>query len=90
LGNVGRNGGGYYAPRPLIRNITLVVNPHIGEHIYNGTVASAEFLDELFDYLRKKPCQATGDANTTPTILPWSVLRGRLNLIERATAPALS
>jgi type I restriction enzyme M protein len=53
MGNAGRNGGEYYTPRPLIRTIIKVVNPKIGEKIYDGAVGSAGFLVESFDYLIK-------------------------------------
>ena len=53
MGNAGRNGGEYYTPRPLIRAIIQVVNPQLGERIYDGAVGSAGFLCESFDYLRK-------------------------------------
>ena len=52
MGNAGRNGGEYYTPRPLIRAIVRVVNPKIGERIYDGACGSAGFLCEAFDYLR--------------------------------------
>ena len=52
MGNAGRNGGEYYTPRPLIRAIVKVINPQIGETIYDAAVGSAGFLVEAFDYLR--------------------------------------
>jgi type I restriction enzyme M protein len=52
MGNAGRNGGEYYTPRPLIRAIVRVVNPRLGETIYDGACGSAGFLCEAFDYLR--------------------------------------
>ncbi|HRV99827.1 MAG TPA: N-6 DNA methylase, partial [Aminobacteriaceae bacterium] len=36
MGNAGRNGGEYYTPRPLIRAIVEVVDPKIGERVYDG------------------------------------------------------
>jgi type I restriction enzyme M protein len=36
MGNVGRNGGEYYTPRPLIRAMIKVVKPKIGERVYDG------------------------------------------------------
>lgn len=53
MGNAGRNGGEYYTPRPLIRAMIQVVNPKIGERIYDGACGSAGFLCEAHDYLRK-------------------------------------
>jgi len=52
MGNAGRNGGEYYTPRPLIKTIVKVVNPQIGETVYDGAVGSAGFLVEAFDYMR--------------------------------------
>ena len=54
MGNAGRNGGEYYTPRPLIRAMIQVVDPKIGETIYDGACGSAGFLCESFDYLQKK------------------------------------
>lgn len=51
MGNAGRNGGEYYTPRPLIKAIIKVVNPQIGQTIYDGAVGSAGFLCEAFKYL---------------------------------------
>lgn len=53
MGNAGRNGGEYYTPRALIKTIVKVVNPKIGEKIYDGAVGSAGFLVEAFEYLNK-------------------------------------
>ncbi|AEG32137.1 class I SAM-dependent DNA methyltransferase [Thiomicrospira cyclica] len=55
MGNAGRNGGEYYTPRPLIRAMIQVLNPKIGETIYDGAAGSAGFLCEAFDYLRQQP-----------------------------------
>lgn len=52
MGNAGRNGGEYYTPRPLIRAMIKVVDPKIGERIYDGACGSAGFLCEAFDHLR--------------------------------------
>lgn len=51
MGNAGRNGGEYYTPRPLIRAIVKVVDPQIGDKIYDGAVGSGGFIVEAFDYL---------------------------------------
>jgi len=53
MGNAGRNGGEYYTPRALIRAMIKVVDPKIGESIYDGAVGSAGFLCEAYDYLRR-------------------------------------
>jgi len=54
MGNAGRNGGEYYTPRPLIRSIISVLDPKIGETIYDGACGSAGFLCEAYGYLIEK------------------------------------
>src|ERR1039458_2770863 len=61
MGNAGRNGGEYYTPRPLIRAIIEVVQPKIGEKIYDGACGSAGFLCESFVYLTSKGKLTTKD-----------------------------
>ncbi len=51
MGNAGRNGGEYYTPRPLIRAMIKVVDPKVGETIYDGAAGSAGFLCEAWEYL---------------------------------------
>ncbi len=58
MGNAGRNGGEYYTPRPLIRAMIKVVDPQIGETIYDGACGSAGFLCEAFEYLRRDDLSA--------------------------------
>jgi type I restriction enzyme M protein len=64
MGNAGRNGGEYYTPRPLITTIVKVVNPKIGDKIYNGAVGSAGFLCEAFEYLKNSKNLTTKDTET--------------------------
>lgn len=54
MGNAGRNGGEYYTPRPLIETMVEVVEPQIGQKIYDGAVGSAGFLVEAFNYLKNQ------------------------------------
>jgi len=64
MGNAGRNGGEYYTPRPLIRAMVQVVQPKVGERIYDGACGSAGFLCESFDYLRSQPKLTAGNLKT--------------------------
>jgi type I restriction enzyme M protein len=67
MGNAGRNGGEYYTPRPLITTIIKVVNPKIGEKVYDGAVGSAGFLCEAFDYLRTSKELTTKESDILQT-----------------------
>jgi type I restriction enzyme M protein len=87
MGNAGRNGGEYYTPRPLIRTIVKIVNPKIGETVYDGALGSAGFLVEAFDYLRQK-AKTAKDLNTLQKntfygkeakVLPYVI--GTMNMI---------
>jgi type I restriction enzyme M protein len=64
MGNAGRNGGEYYTPRPLIRAMVEVVQPRIGESIYDGAVGSAGFLCESFEFMKAKGGLTTRDLHT--------------------------
>jgi type I restriction enzyme M protein len=52
MGNAGRNGGEYYTPRSLIQSIVQIIDPQIGETVYDGAVGSAGFLCEAFTHMR--------------------------------------
>ena len=67
MGNAGRNGGEYYTPRPLIRAMIQVLDPKIGERIYDGACGSAGFLCEAFEHLNRKPGLTTDDLKTLQT-----------------------
>ena len=58
MGNAGRNGGEYYTPRPLIRAMIKVLDPKIGERIYDGACGSGGFLCEAYDHLLPQATKA--------------------------------
>ena len=60
MGNAGRNGGEYYTPRPLIKSIVKVINPRIGEKVYDGAAGSAGFLCEAFVWMREQADTLSG------------------------------
>ena len=61
MGNAGRNGGEYYTPRPLIRTIVRVIDPKIGETVYDPACGSAGFLCEAFAYMQQQ-IKSTNDS----------------------------
>lgn len=63
MGNAGRNGGEYYTPRPLIRAIIEVINPQIGETVYDPACGSAGFLCEAFSYMQEQ-IKSIADSDT--------------------------
>ena len=52
MGSDGGNSGEFYTPRPLIKVITDVVNPVIGDKIYDPAVGSCGFLIEAYNHIR--------------------------------------
>lgn len=64
MGNAGRNGGQYYTPRPLIRAMISVINPKIGEKIYDPACGSAGFLCEAYEYLYERMEKTTSNLDT--------------------------
>ena len=88
MGNAGRNGGEYYTPRPLIRAIVKVVNPTIGETIYDGAAGSAGFLCEAYEHIRSNSELTTRQYKKlqTETLYGWekkslAYVIGTMNLI---------
>jgi type I restriction enzyme M protein len=67
MGNAGRNGGEYYTPRPLIKSIVKVIDPKVGETVYDGAVGSAGFLVEAFEHMSKSKSLTTSELKTLQT-----------------------
>jgi type I restriction enzyme M protein len=67
MGNAGRNGGEYYTPRPLIKSIVKVINPQIGETVYDAAVGSAGFLCEAYDHMRNAKELSAAEYETLQT-----------------------
>ena len=61
------NAGEYYTPRPLIRAMIKVVDPQIGETIYDGACGSGGFLAEASEHLRRDDLSA----------IEWATLQRR-------------
>ncbi|KKQ93321.1 MAG: type I restriction modification enzyme M chain [candidate division CPR2 bacterium GW2011_GWC2_39_10] len=88
MGNAGRNGGEYYTPRALIKTIIKVVDPKIGDKVYDGAVGSAGFLAEAFEYLKKSKDLTPKDMETLQKRTfygkekkPLAYIIGTMNLI---------
>lgn len=64
MGNAGRNGGEYYTPRPLIRAMVRVLDPKIGEKVYDGAAGSAGFLCEAYEYMHENMEKTTDNLHT--------------------------
>jgi len=54
MGSDGGNSGEFYTPRPLIKVIVDVVNPKIGQTIYDPSVGSCGFLIDAYNHIRYK------------------------------------
>ena len=67
MGNAGRNGGEYYTPRPLIKSIIKVIDPKVGETVYDGAVGSAGFLVEAFEHMSQSKSLTTTELKTLQT-----------------------
>lgn len=61
MGNAGRNGGQYYTPRPLIRAMIQVIDPQIGEKVYDGAAGSGGFLVEAYGYMYERMEKTTSN-----------------------------
>ncbi len=64
MGNAGRNGGQYYTPRPLIRAMIHIIDPLVGEKIYDGAAGSCGFLCEAYEYMYHRMNRTTYNLKT--------------------------
>jgi type I restriction enzyme M protein len=64
MGNAGRNGGQYYTPRPLIRAMINIIDPQMGEKIYDGAAGSCGFLCEAYEYMYERMKKTTDNLKT--------------------------
>ncbi len=64
MGNAGRNGGQYYTPRPLIRAMIQVIDPQMGEKVYDGAAGSCGFLCEAYEYMYERMEKTTDNLKT--------------------------
>ena len=67
MGNAGRNGGEYYTPRPLIKSIIKVIDPKVGETVYDGAVGSAGFLVEAYEHMSQSKSLTTTELKNLQT-----------------------
>lgn len=54
LGHENKLAGEFYTPRPVIRFMVKVIEPQIGETIYDPACGSCGFLTEAYEYMRKR------------------------------------
>ncbi|MGA2666489.1 MAG: N-6 DNA methylase [Patescibacteria group bacterium] len=54
MGQEGGASGEFYTPRPIIRLMVKIINPQIGEKIFDPFAGSGGFLAESFKYLQEK------------------------------------
>ena len=60
MGEKGNDGGQFFTPREVIRAMVRVVNPHIGETVYDPGCGRGGFLAQSYEYMRAQ----AGDAIT--------------------------
>src|SRR5207248_4329055 len=64
MGEKGNDGGQFFTPREVIRAMVRVVDPGIGETVYDPGCGTGGFLAQSFDYMRYK----AGDKITGPQL----------------------
>ena len=54
MGEKGNDGGQFFTPREIIRAMVQVINPQIGERVYDPGCGTGGFLAQTFEYMRSK------------------------------------
>jgi type I restriction enzyme M protein len=64
MGEKGNDGGQFFTPREIIRVMVRVVDPKIGETVYDPGCGTGGFLAQAYEYMRDK----AGDSATGPQL----------------------
>ena len=64
MGKEGGVAGEFYTPRPIVRLIVRIINPKIGDKIFDPFCGSSGFLIESFKYMKKSKELTLEDFNT--------------------------
>lgn len=64
MGDKGNDGGQFFTPREVIRAMVRVVNPKIGQTVYDPGCGTGGFLAQAYEYMRAK----AGDDITGPKL----------------------
>lgn len=54
MGEKGNDGGQFFTPREIIRAMVKVIDPRIGETIFDPAAGTGGFLAQAFDYMKDK------------------------------------
>jgi type I restriction enzyme M protein len=57
MGEKGNDGGQFFTPREVIRAMVRVVDPKIGETVYDPGCGTGGFLAQSFEHMRAKPAR---------------------------------
>ena len=71
MGSDGGNSGEFYTPRPLIKVIVDVVDPKIGERIYDPAAGSCGFLIEAYNHIRYEDIESNKQRELSTTQLKF-------------------
>jgi type I restriction enzyme M protein len=64
MGEKGNDGGQFFTPREVIRAMVRVIDPKIGQTVYDPGCGTGGFLAQAYEYMRAK----AGDAITGPKL----------------------
>lgn len=59
MGEGGGNAGEFYTPRPLVRTMVKLLNPNIGESVYDPACGTGGFLAEAYMHMTEKVGNST-------------------------------
>jgi type I restriction enzyme M protein len=58
MGEMGNDGGQFFTPREVIRAMVRVVNPQLGETVYDPGCGTGGFLAQAYEYMRAQATNA--------------------------------
>ena len=57
MGEKGNDGGQFFTPREIIRAMVRVIDPQVGETVYDPGCGTGGFLAQTFEYMQGEPGQ---------------------------------
>lgn len=61
LGEKAGDGGQFFTPREIIRAVVKIIDPHVGQRVYDPSCGTGGFLAQAFEYIRGKAGKSAKD-----------------------------
>ena len=82
IGEKNNDGGQFFTPREMIRTMVTVINPEVGETVYDPCCGTGVFLAQAYQHMKEKARTAVEDNRTPDELIP--IIKAHAAEIARA------